>query len=137
MSKAGIMPACFIFVIALLATGCSVGRAPIIVEGKLIDRAGNASTDQPIDASAIRRKSKIIMGAPVYDDQKTRERRYVSVTLKPDGAFSAQATDSSGLVLAVPGHRIQRKDVSSTRALKSITFNRSESGVLLEITPDD
>lgn len=138
MSRPGLMQACMISLFAILATGCSIDRAPIIVEGKLIDRAGNPSQDLPVDASAIRRQSKIIMGAPVYDNQTTRSSRYVSVVYQAEGAFTAQAyRNSNALVLAVPGHSLLRKDVSSTRPQKNITFYRSERGILLEITPDD
>lgn len=127
----------FICLALLLAVGCSTDREPIVVSGSVINQTAAPDAKLALTASAVRRESKIIMGAPVYSDEASQSPRFVSIQQQPDGTFVAQAKDAKGLTLAAPGYRLLRKDQKPSSPKRTLTFTRSTSGVQLEIKSDD
>ncbi|MEM6257369.1 MAG: hypothetical protein AAF711_03725 [Planctomycetota bacterium] len=126
-----------LFCYALIATGCATGRAPIEVDGAIDGLTEQVGGRAELVVSALRRESTTVMGVPNYEDVATQSPRYVSYNVNADGSFSARVTNSKRLILRVTGFKLTRKDRPDAKPAESLTFSRSESGVQLEITPND
>ncbi|MEM9345658.1 MAG: hypothetical protein AAGB26_03470 [Planctomycetota bacterium] len=117
--------------------GCTTGRAPIEVDGTIYGLTEQAKDQPELVVSALRRESASEMGVPSFEDVTTQSPRYVSYDVNADGSFSAKVTNSKRLILRVSHFKLMRKDQPDSKPAETLSFSRSESGLQLEIIPND